>query len=246
MRPAAGVPAILAGGLLVLWELGGSLLGWGEEGGLLPSAVAAAAVTHREPLVGAVAVTFCEAVLGFLLGIGVALPLAVAITHWRLLRTLLYPSVVSLKAVPMVLVAPLFWGEGMASKVIVAALIAVFPVLVNGVQGLDAIEPGVIDLARCVNASRRAVLWHLRLPAALPYLFPALRTAATLAMVGVVGSELVSLSRGAGGLIVAARRDGDVPLAVAVLACTVLCNLGLFAALAVVERAVVFWRRPTI
>ena len=234
--------------LLIVWEAVVRFAGINPVILPAPSRVVAAAIANGAELVRATGVTLLESVLGFILATIGAIVAAIGFVHSRTLKDTFYPYAVALKATPIIAIAPLLvlWaGNGLLSKVIMAALVAFFPVLVSAVQGLTMLDAEVVDLVRSVDATRWTVLWRLRVPASLPYLFPGLRVASTLAVVGAVIGEFTGATMGAGHLITVSSYYLETPLMFAAIASTALVGLGFFGAVALVERRVVFWRQPS-
>ena len=123
-------------------------------------------------------ITLAEALAGFALGAAVAFTGATLMAHSRFLERSLFPIAILVKVTPIVAVAPLFviwFGFGSLPKVLIASLITFFPVLVNAMVGLRAINPGALDFFRSLHASRTETYLKLRLPSSLPYLFAAFR-----------------------------------------------------------------------
>ena len=109
-----------------------------------------------------------------------------------------------LQSVPKVAIAPLLliWvGYGLSSRMIVAATVAFFPIVINTATGLEAADAELLDLTRSFDAGRLKVFWKVRLPWALPYLFSSLKVAITLAVIGAVVAEFVGADKGLGYLI---------------------------------------------
>jgi NitT/TauT family transport system permease protein len=146
-------------------------------------------------------------VLGFLLGSAVAYLAAMSFVHRPPIERAFYPLAIAMKAVPVVAVSPLLivWcGNGLLSKVVMAALICFFPVLVNMVTGLKQIDSDAYDLFRLLSATRLQTSLHLRIPASLPYLFSSLKVASSLAVVGAIVAEFAGADKGLGYAIMVA------------------------------------------
>lgn len=189
--------------------------------------------------------TLQEVLLGLLLGASVALLLGYLIAKSRLLERVITPYVVALQAIPIVAIAPLlviWFGSGLTSKVLICALIVFFPMLVNTIVGVRSVPPELRDLMRSLEASRAQTFLHLEAPAALPVLMGGLKVSATLSVIGAVVGEFVSARAGLGFLVNSSRNVFDTPLMiVSVLALAVLA-LGLYGAVALVERRLLGWR----
>ncbi len=192
-------------------------------------------------------VTALESVIGFGLGGVAGLLLAIGFAHSRLLERGLLPYVVASQTVPILAIAPMVvvWlGTGWFSKAVIAAYLTFFPVTVNMARGLRALDPEALALMRALAASTREVLFKLRLPAALPYLFTALRIAATASVIGAIVGELPVGSRfGMGVVIINAAqyynwRPANLWAAILV---TALIGIALYRTVAWVERRVMRW-----
>jgi putative hydroxymethylpyrimidine transport system permease protein len=173
---------------------------------LLPSPVAVleALWIHRQLLMHHALYTLAEIVLALLLGLGTGVVLAVLMAGSQTLRRLLFPLVTASQAIPVFALAPLLvlWlGFGIASKVVVAALIVFFPLCLSLFDGLCRTPSGWLELARTLNSSPVKLFWHVRWPAALPQFFSGLQMAVVLAPIGVVIGEWVGASEGLGYLM---------------------------------------------
>ncbi len=189
-------------------------------------------------------VTLGEALLGLLIGTFGALLLAVTMAHSRFLERGLYPLAIMLKVTPVVVWAPLFvlwFGFGTMPKVFIAALIAFFPMLVNMVTGLRAVPPDAHAVFRSIHASTAEVLWRLRVPFALPYLFAALRVSALLCVIGAVVAEWSGADRGIGHVIAVANSNLDTATVFAGIITLTFMGAILNAAVLLLERRILAW-----
>lgn len=189
-------------------------------------------------------ITLSEAVLGLLLGGGLATALGVALAHSRALERSVLPLAIALKVTPIVAVAPMFtiwFGFGMLPKVLIAALITFFPVLINAITGFRAVSPGALDVLRSVDASAAAIFWKLRLPSALPYLFAAIKVSVTLSLIGAVVAEWSGSGDGLGRVVLLAHSNLDLPTMFAGVLTLASLGIGLTAALSLLERRLLFW-----
>ena len=138
-------------------------------------------------------VTLSEALGGFVIALVVALLVATAMAHSRFVERATMPIIVLVQSTPVAVLAPVFllwFGFSPTPKVLVAALFAFVPFVANALTGLRSVDPDTLEVMRSVNASRWEILWHLRLPHALPALFSAGRICVSLALVGAVIGEL--------------------------------------------------------
>ena len=240
-------PLITALGLLVGWEV----LVWatGVPTYILPppSRVALVMVERFDLLLGEAAWTATEMVLGLALGLVLGAALAIVFAASMAWRRWALPLVIVSQAIPVIAIAPLLvlWlGYGMASKVAMAALVIFFPVVSALYDGLRRTEPGWLDLARTMEASPRATLLQIRLPAALPAFASGARIAAAVAPIGAVIGEWVGASAGLGFLMTQSLARGQTPLAFAALVVLCLLGLALYHAVDRLARRLVPWQLP--
>lgn len=143
-------------------------------------------------LVGAAIYTGREAALGFLVGAVLGLALAAGFVHSKLAERAFMPYIVASQTIPILALAPLIafaFGNGLVGIVIVASYLTFFPVTVAQLRGLTSPDPRALELMRSCAASRWTIFWKLRMPASLPYLFAALKVAATASIVGAIVGE---------------------------------------------------------
>ena len=189
--------------------------------------------------------TALEALGGFLIGNLVAIVIATIFVHNKTLNDIFFPVALMLNAIPIVAKAPvlvLMMGNGVEPKIAIAALVCFFPTLVNMVRGLDAANPQAMELMRVLSASKTEVFFKLRLFSALPYLFSALRIAASLAVIGAVVGEWIGATRGIGALIIQATYNFDSALLYSAICMSAFLSGSFFGIIALLERAVVRWQ----
>lgn len=215
-----GRPVGTLGGLALLW--------WGivRLGGVPPyllpppGAVVRALWAQRGLLAGAAGTTLLETVLGLLLGMAGGGALALLMMASAPVRRWMMPLVLLSQAVPVFALAPLlvlWFGFGIASKVVMAVLVIFFPITSSFFDGLRRTPPGWLDLARSMDARPSLVLLRLRLPAALPAFASGLRVAAAIAPLGAVVGEWVGASSGLGFLMQTANTRFETDLMFAAL-----------------------------
>ncbi len=188
--------------------------------------------------------TLCEILWGFGLATAVGIPLAVVIVVSPGLERALYPLLVASQSVPKIAVAPLliFWaGLGLFPKVLVAFLIAFFPVVIDTVAGFRSVEPEVLHLARSMGASERRVFLKIRLPHAMPHIFAGLKVAVTLAVVGAIVGEFIQADRGLGYALLQANGTFNTRLAFATILVLAAIGVVLFVAVERLERLSIPW-----
>ena len=162
-------------------------------------------------------VTLEEMLYGLLLGVGIGLATGYAIAKAPILENILSPIIVAFQSTPIVAYAPLlviWFGSGIASKIVTTAVIVFFPTLVNTIVGIRAVSPNLRDLMRSLKAGRWQIFRHLEAPSALPVILAGLKTSTTLAVIGAVVGEFVSQGSGLGYLVTSARNLYDTPLVV--------------------------------
>ena len=180
-------------------------------------------------LVGAALYTWREAAIGFVVGALIGIGLAAAFVHSGLLERAFVPYVIASQTIPIVALAPMIvfaFGRDVLSVVIIASYLTFFPVTIAMLRGLRSPDPRALELMRSYAASRRSVFWKLRMPASLPYLFTALKVAATASIVGaIVGEGPGGIADGLGRAIINFNNQyisGPEKLWAAILACAVL------------------------
>jgi NitT/TauT family transport system permease protein len=150
-----------------------------------------------------------EAAVGFLLGASIGFLIAVVLVHSRLLQRGFLPYIVASQTVPILAIAPMvvIWlgGRGLPdwlSVSVISAYLTFFPVTINTLRGLDSADPRALELMRSYAANRLRILWKVRIPASLPFVFTALKVSATASVVGAIIGELpASIQSGLGGAI---------------------------------------------
>jgi len=244
MRRLAGFAATL-----LVWEAAVRLLGVSSRLLPTPSAVGAQLVQIPGVILGAAGYTVTSAVLGYLAAAVVGVALAVALAHSPLLERSLLPLFVASQAVPVIAfsaIVVLWAGNGPLSKVAIAFYLSFFPVTVGMAKGLQASDPMSVALLKSYGAGGWTILWKLRFPTALPYLFVALRIGTTTALIGAIVGEWFGDNRGIGTLILHALYTEDtVRLWCGILACAAL-GAALYSLVAALERRLVWWPAPAL
>ncbi len=141
---------------------------------------------------------------GYVTAVVFALAVSALMIRFPLIERLIMPIFVGLQSVPKIAIAPLIlvWiGAGSGSKIAVVMSIAFFPIVINTMAGFKEVDRGLADVFRSVAASERQMLFKLRLPYAIPYIFAGLRIATTLAVLGAIVAEWLAASNGLGYLV---------------------------------------------
>jgi NitT/TauT family transport system permease protein len=189
-------------------------------------------------------ITVSETLLGFVFGTALAFMLGTVIALSRPVEYFLYPFVVMFQAMPKVALAPLiivWFGLGLTSKVVNAALVAFFPLMVNTIVGLRSAEEDKVNLMKSLAATRGQIFWMLQLPNAMPYIFAGLEIAMIFALIGAIVAEFVGAQAGLGMLIQSMNFTMDVAGQFSVLFLLSLIGLSLNWIVAAVRQRVLFW-----
>ncbi len=232
-------PGLTLLALLAIWEVAVTAFRVPDYVLPTPWRILAEMIAQRSALWGHALVTASEVLWGFALSVAVGIPLAVSIVYSPFFENTVYPLLVSSQTIPKVAVAPLFlfwFGFGPTSKVIVAFLIAFFPVVIATVVGLRGIEPEMIYLSRSMGARPILTFLKIRLPHALPSIFGGMKVAITLAVVGAVVGEFVGADKGLGYVIVLANGALNTQLLFAAIALLSLLGIILFVVIELLER----------
>jgi NitT/TauT family transport system permease protein len=191
-------------------------------------------------------VTLSEVLMGLAAGVSAATLLGYILAKSRSLEKLLAHYIVASQSVPIVAIAPLlviWFGPGLASKILICALIVFFPVLVNTIVGLRSVPEELQDLMRSLQATRWQTARYLEVPAALPVMLGGLRIGATLAVIGAVVGEFAGADRGLGFLINVGRGQYDTALVFVGVFTLILMALSLYGSVVLVERRLLSWQQ---
>ena len=209
-----------------------------------PQVVAATIFARRDMLLANLWPTAIEAVSGFAAGNLAAILVATVFVHRKSVEMAFFPIVVLVNSIPVVAKAPilmLLLGTGMAPKIAIAAVICFFPTLVNMVRGLEAVSPQALELMHVLSASKWEVFIRLRLQTSIPYLFAALKIAASTAVVGAIVGEWIGSQVGIGALIIQATYNFDSALLYATVFCGSVFSVAFFLFIRLLERLCVRW-----
>jgi NitT/TauT family transport system permease protein len=227
--------------LIAVWQVAARLFSFPPYLLPAPSEIVQAMDANAAVLIKQSLSTTIEILLGFALSVVVGVPLALAIYLWRPFERAIYPLLISSQAVPKVAVAPLFlvwFGFGLVPKVLIAFLIAFFPVVINTVMGLAALEREKVYLAQSMGLGPVATFFKIQLPNALPSIFAGLKISITLAVVGAVVGEFVGGQSGLGHLLLIANGNMDTALLFGGIVALTVLGVVLFALIGLVERLV--------
>jgi NitT/TauT family transport system permease protein len=189
-------------------------------------------------------ITTYETVLGFIIAIAVGVLSAVVMVYSPTVEKSLYPLLLFAQVIPKIAIAPLFvvWlGFGLTPKIVVAVLMAFFPIVISTVTGLKSIDPEMLQLSATMGAGPGQTFWKIRFPASLPHLFAGLKVAATMAVTGAVVGEFVGANEGLGYVILQANGNLDTPMLFAGLLIMSLLGVVLFVIVELLEYFVLPW-----
>ena len=239
------LPALGIVGLIALWWL--VIVAFGVKPFIAPTpwAVLETLYAKRDVLLDNLLPTAFEAAGGFVLGNLAAIAVATVFVHNKTLQDIFFPVVLMFNAVPLVAKAPvlvLIMGNGVEPKITIAALVCFFPTLVNMVRGLESVNPQAMELMRVLSASKTEIFFRLRLLNALPYLFSALRIAASMCVIGAVVGEWVGATVGIGAMILQATFNFDSPLLYAAIVMSATLSGLFFLLVTLAERWVIRWQ----
>jgi ABC-type nitrate/sulfonate/bicarbonate transport system permease component len=156
--------------------------------------------------------------------------LAIGLVAWPSFQRAVYPLLVGTQVVPKLAIAPLFlvwFGFGMASKVLVAFLVAFFPIVIDSVIGLRSVDMAKLYVARAAGANELQLFWLVRLPNALPFIFGGMKVSITLAVVGALVGEFVAAESGLGRVLLSANGNMDTELLFATILALVAAGIAL-------------------
>ena len=242
-------PALALAALAVAWEIWTRLAD-------VPTYIVPAPTQVLERLFGDLGfflehavITVRTAAIGFALGATVAIAIAALMAHSRLMERAILPIAIFVRVIPLIVWALMFviwFGFGLMPKVLIVVLITFFPIMVNALTGLRSVNPGALDFFRSVRASRTDILFKLRLPGSLPYLFAAFRTAVPLSVIGAFVGELFLGSRGLGSVIAVAHSNLDMPTTFSAILVLALIGIALIVLTSLLERRVLFWHESYV
>ena len=189
-------------------------------------------------------ITGMQVFVGFILGMLLGMVVGFALGMSPTAEFVLSPYILALQIAPKVAFAPLFviwFGYTVYPKILVAVLIVFFPVMINVLGAIRAIDPDIVRLARSFSASRFQVFWKVEFPASLPPLFAGLRIAATLAVIGVIVGELVGGNTGLGYLLTFGEGSANTPMVFVTIIMLTLVGIALYGAIVLIENRVLHW-----
>ena len=190
-------------------------------------------------------VTLREMLFGILAAIAVGVGFAVVMHRWRPMRDAAYPLIVASQTIPIVVISPIlvtWFGYGITPKVVIIALVCFFPLTINALDGLRAVEPEAVKMMRSLDASRWQLFRRVEAPTALPHVFTGAKIAVVIAPIGAVFAEWAGSSAGLGHLIQSDTANFEVARQFATVAVLSAMALALMGLTVLAERRVVRWR----
>jgi putative hydroxymethylpyrimidine transport system permease protein len=241
------VPAIVLIVVAVgIWELMIRALDVPEYLWPAPSVVAKTVASEGHLILTAIGVTVREIVFGYLISVAAGLAIGSALHFSRTVRRAIYPILIASQSIPTVVIAPILaivLGFGIGPKLAVIALFCFFPIVVNTVDGLGAVDRDYIRMMQTLHGSRLDIFRKVEFPSALPLIFSGCRIAATYAAIGAVFGEWTGAEAGLGYEITQAQPRLNTPLVFALVMVLTVLALILFGLVSLVERLTIPWAR---
>jgi NitT/TauT family transport system permease protein len=191
-----------------------------------------------------IAATGEEIVGSFLATAVIGIGLSILIVWSKVLNKLIMPIIVLFNSVPKIAMAPLFlmwFGYGLVPNILIAVMIAFFPVVLNTTIGLQAVEEDLLGLVQYLNASKAQIFFKIRIPNSLPYIFAGIKISATMCVVGSIVGEFVASSKGLGYLLRDAQAFIDTPTMFACLLLLSVMGLLFFSMVSALEKLCMPW-----
>ena len=242
-----GWPIGISLAMLALWEFAVRELGIRSIILPPPSEIGQAIIARHDLLLTHLWPSLYLTVLGFALSVVGGVLVAILITYSTIMRKGFYPVIIVSQVIPKIAIAPLFivwFGTGTMSGLLLAFLVAFFPMTINAAMGFQAVDEDIHRMARTFMGTRWQIFWKIRMPNALPYIFAGMKISITLAIIGVIVSEFVASQEGIGYLIKLAGGLLDTPLMMAAITVLSISGLALYGMIAAAEGRAVYWQTP--
>lgn len=210
-----------------------------------PAEVASSLWENRSLLAENAWVTLREIVFGALWALVVGVVFAIAMHRWRVIRDANYPLIIASQTIPIVVIAPIltvWFGYGLTPKIFIVALVCFFPITINALDGLRAVDPEAVKMVRSLDASPWQRFWRVEMPTALPHFFTGMKIAVVVAPIGALFAEWAGSSSGLGHLIQSDGANFEVARQFATVAVLSAMALALMGLTVLAERRVVRWR----
>ena len=191
-----------------------------------------------------ISTTLYEFIFGFLVTAVLGVGLAIVFVWSKNIKKVVMPLFTFINSLPIIAIAPiiLLWmGYGIKTNILIAFLVSFFPVVINTMAGLDAIEDDLLDLIRYLGASKVQLFLKIRIPNSLSYIFSGLKICSTMSIVGAIVGEFIASDRGLGYIIINSQYSMDTPPIFSALIVISLAGVGLYWIITLVERLVMPW-----
>ncbi|MQA83931.1 MAG: ABC transporter permease subunit [Streptosporangiales bacterium] len=206
-------------------------------------------VVQSQGFMGHLWVTLTETLIGFAIALVLGVGMGAVLGRILWLERALRPLIVASQVVPKVALVPLFivwFGFGMTSKIVIVAILAFFPIMLNSLLGVRSVEPGQRDVMRSLNAGRWATFWRLEYHSTLPYVFAGMEIGIVFAIIGAVVGEYLGGNQGLGYLIVVSLNALNAQQLFAVIVILTLLGFALFLAVVALKRLFIPWHESVI
>lgn len=230
--------------LFVIWEAGVRVFGVATYLLPPPSLIWSDFAASWEYVLANTWITTSEIIVGYLVAVGVSVPLAVFVAYFPTMERMFYPIVVFLQIVPKIAIAPLFiiwFGFGFTPKILLVFLLSFFPIVVSSISGFKSIDDESMELAKSTGASAWMIFRKIRLPHALPSIFTGLKVAAALSSTAAVVAEFVASDKGLGYLLLRYNGDLETPMVFATIIVLSIVGLLVYYAVELVEKITIPW-----
>ena len=188
--------------------------------------------------------TIAETILGFILGVLLAVLLSIVMSSFDIIRNTLYPFMILSQTVPIIVLAPLitiWFGIGIASKLVVCVLVVFFPVALSLTEGLNSYDKGLEELLKCMNANKMQIFFKVKLPSALVHFFSGLKLAAAYAVMGAVMSEWTGAQNGLGIFLTRSMKSFKTAAMFADIVIISGFSILLFIFISIIEKKTIKW-----
>ncbi len=193
--------------------------------------------------------TLTATLAGFAIGGILGLVLAASMAEFRVVEKMLFPYVAAIQSLPKVAIAPLYiiwFGYQIESKIAMSVTLALFPVLLNTLQGLVSVDRDRLELMSSLDASRLQIFWLVKLPTSLPLIFAGLNLGIVYALLGALVAEFIGAQRGMGVMVLQLQSVNDTAGVFAILVVLAVVGYLLISAVRMVQRRVVFWSGTSV
>ncbi|MBI2134874.1 ABC transporter permease [Candidatus Woesearchaeota archaeon] len=231
-------------GILMIWQISSMVLNIPEY--ILPSPleIGKEISANLSLLLKHASITFFEAITGFILGTVTAIILALIMVNFKIFEVLVYPLLVMSQTTPKIAIVPfliLWFGYDLLPKIIIAAIVSFFPILVNSVKGLKSADLELLDLMKSYGATNKQVFLKVKFPYALPYIITGLKIGVAFSVIGAIVAEFVGADKGLGYLIMQGNINLDTSFMFAALVILSLLGVALYKIMSIIEKKVLYW-----